>query len=546
MLFFLPQNVELLKGLPTNQPAPMNPIFSTQPAQSQYIDQAITPTGKFQTADQVSQQLNGANYQNFRDNFPNPTPSPREFNMQGQIYEQKLIYDDAQKKMARATNDQERGRFQKVMDDAATSANLLRQNAQNLGWDTTGFNADNSLGEAVQRMNLNRNRGAYELLDLPSTSAQMRSYYQQLRDRGVSPGLARATAEEMHDEFREANIQRLMEGINSYGLNPDGSINEFGQMLAHKLYGESPYAEKFVGGYALPKDAHNVNSQVAIQTSAQNAAMARQLAQLQSAENIANNNLGLQKDRLQLDINKFYSDQDYRNAVLQQNEAERISKTPEGVFNGWLKFYKLTNPDAKDEEIFELASTAANLQLFGKGKDTSKQQEDAMLFKNGIDRRLTQVQNAIDNGNVEKAHELLTGIETEINDLKFKDLGVLSNDDVIYLSEQISLWRDVADGKITKEEAERRLKGESSKPPETESTQENNSPPPEETKMTEEQRRMAENLMQQYLQRGSATVQNPEQRENPSVVYDPNNEFFNREVTHGGWTGDIGYRGGRW
>ena len=169
-----------------------------------------------------------------------------------------------------------------------------------------------------------------------------------------------------------------------------------------------------------------------------------------------------------------------------------------------------------------------------------------MLFKNGIDRRLTQVQNAIASGNVEKAHELLTGIETEINDLKFKDLGVLSNDDVIYLSEQISLWRDVADGKITREEAERRLKGESSKPPETESAQENNSLQPEETKMTEEQQRMAENLMQQYLQRGSATVQNPEQRENPSVVYDPNNERFNREIIHGGWTGDIGYRGGRW
>ena len=345
MIFFQAPNLDFLQGLPQTQEASLNP-YGAHPAQSQYIDQAITPPQKFQTTDQMNQQLNGANYQNFRENFPNPAPSPREFGMQKQ---QKLIYDDAQKKLAEATNDQERGRFQKVMDDAATSANLLRQNAQNLGWNTTGFNADNSLGEAVQRMNLNRNRGAYEVLDMPSTSAQLRSHYQQLLDKGVSPSLARAATKLKHDEFRESNIQKLMEGFNAYGLNPDGSVNEFGQMIAQKLYGESPYADKFISGYASPRDNFNRNAALEQITLAQDAAMARQLAQLQRAENIADKNLGLQKSRLELDTNKFYADQNYRNAVLQQNEDERNSATPAGVFEGWTKFYKLTNPDAKDE-----------------------------------------------------------------------------------------------------------------------------------------------------------------------------------------------------
>ena len=63
---------------------------------------------KTPTSIDVASELNSQNI-NFTPNnavpstalFVNDTPSPREFNMQNQLYEQKLIYDDEQKKYAK-------------------------------------------------------------------------------------------------------------------------------------------------------------------------------------------------------------------------------------------------------------------------------------------------------------------------------------------------------------------------------------------------------------------------------------------------------------
>ena len=122
------QNPELLRGL---QKEPVQYVQSPEP---QYINQAITmPTEKVQTPDEINQQYTGAKFQMFKENFPYATPSPREFNMQNQLYEQKLIYDDAQKKYAKSTTDDEKNMYKNVMEDATTNANVLRNTAQNLG-----------------------------------------------------------------------------------------------------------------------------------------------------------------------------------------------------------------------------------------------------------------------------------------------------------------------------------------------------------------------------------------------------------------------------
>ena len=152
----------------------MNNVYFNQPVTTPEINQAISMPPKSES--------DVTHYQNFKNNFPYPTPSPRDFLMQNQIYEQKLAYDNAQRKYAKANTDEDKKIYGNLMEDAATNAKILRDNAQRLGLDITGFGADNTFSEAVQTLNYNRNRGMYELADMPSTTAQKNNIYNQMID----------------------------------------------------------------------------------------------------------------------------------------------------------------------------------------------------------------------------------------------------------------------------------------------------------------------------------------------------------------------------
>ena len=289
------QNPELLRGLQNVQNAPVQYFPMNENVEPQYINQAITPPAeKVQTPNEINRQYTGEKYRQFKENFPYVTP--REFNMQNQIYEQKLLYDDAQKKYAKATTDDEKNTYKNVMEDAATNADVLRSNARKMGLNITGFDADNTLGDAVQMMNLNRNRGMAEIADMPSTAAQKRQVYQNARRLGYSPSEARDIAERHHDEFREKNINRLMEGIGAYGMNADGSINQFGQMMLGKLYNESPYAYGAIAnGFANPKDVFGVNANMAQAAMNNQSAWDRMIYTTDASKEMANNQLDQRK-----------------------------------------------------------------------------------------------------------------------------------------------------------------------------------------------------------------------------------------------------------
>ena len=261
-------NPELLRGLPYD--AKQN--FQQKP---QALSQEL-----------LNQPQNNLNVQNFKENYP--LISPRDFRMQNQIYEQKLLYDNAQKAYANATDDADKIKYRQIMEDTATNANLLRENAQQLGLDTTGFGADDSFGDAVQRVNYNRNRGTFDIMDMPSTTAQKREVLFNLVRQGTAPHVAREVAEMFHDEFREENIRKLNEGIMSYGLNPDGSLNDFGGMMLRKLAYESPNdAEHIAQSYAAPKDLFGVNAQINLANLNNQAAWDRELERLKSAQYLA-------------------------------------------------------------------------------------------------------------------------------------------------------------------------------------------------------------------------------------------------------------------
>ena len=80
-----------------------------------------------------------------------------------------------------------------------------------------------------------------ELLNMPSVDAQQKEVYEQARRAGISPSEAQAVAESYRNEFREKNINRLVEGIRTLGLDPDGSLNPIGVYLLFKLVNESPH-----------------------------------------------------------------------------------------------------------------------------------------------------------------------------------------------------------------------------------------------------------------------------------------------------------------
>ena len=328
-----------------------------------------------------------------------------------------------------------------------------------MGYNVNGLRANDDYDTAIQTIFLDRERGMKELLlkellGMPSTGVQSFNVYMDLVREGEKPHVARQVA---GNYFRESNIQRLMEGINTYGLNPDGSINEFGQMLAQKLYAESPYADKFVGGYALPKDAYNANAQMALTTLAQNMQNARQLAQLRQAREIADANLELNKEKLGLDWARFNSDAVYKAEMLKQNEVDRMSKSPTGRYKGWYDFGIMSGLSEEDAKKF--AGTIVMNESYSKGGKSGSSSEDAKVqqgyaeITNIISNQLLRLQNSLERGDTQSAEEILGGIDTIISDPNFKNIGLLSADDYQYILQQQDIYRKVISGEMTYEEA---------------------------------------------------------------------------------------------
>lgn len=331
-----------------------------------------------------------------------------------------------------------------------------------MGYNINGLRANDDYDTATQTIFLDRERWMKELLlkellGMPSTGMQSFNVYIDLVREGEKPHVARQVAGMFNNYFRESNIQRLMEGINTYGLNHDGSINEFGQMLAQKLYAESPYADKFVGGYALPKDAYNANAQMALQTLAQNMQNARQESQLRQAREIADANLKLNKEKLGLDWARFNSDAEYKAAVLKQNEVDRMSKSPTGQFQGWYDFGIMSGLSAEDAKKFAgtivLNGAYGNGGKSGSSSENSKIQQGYAEITNIISNQLLRLQNSLERGDTQSVEEILGGIDTIIGDTNFKNIGLLSADDYQYILQQQDIYRKVINGEMTYEEA---------------------------------------------------------------------------------------------
>ena len=355
-------------------------------------------------------------------------------------------YNDAQKQNIQ--NQIGLLRFQK--DESAKAADRLRNTARNLNIDTAGFNADNTLDEALQnKMNYDA-RAIQGLMNLQSTSQQQENYYNQMLDAGLSPRLARMAANQKLNEFRENNVNQLFNGFQNYGLNDDGSINNFGINLLGKLANEEPQAVAlFSSTFATPKESFaemntNYRQNLAADNQRQTnlANMQNDWAKFLAAQELA---------REQSQITAQQNEQKAR-AAAEKTAYERYLKSPEYLVESTFKIGKmLYGTDEKALEFARAQITKGNNQ--GIGKD-NEQRKIAMNIFNGESLR---IRNALKNKDFTGANQMIETVLERLADTSKNYAGYIPLDDHIYMSQALELYKKAANQEITYEQLERAI-----------------------------------------------------------------------------------------
>ena len=465
MAYYFPhytQNPELLRGLEVADSEEQNFPSNAQslPTNRYVVDKSLIPQEKTPTIGEMNKYYSESNYRDFQDNFPYPSLSPREFNARNQIFGLKTAWQNAQEQINSLDANKDAAEISALKQnqkDYADAATVLRNTAQNMGWNMLGLGADDSLDKATQLINMDRQRGMAELYDMPTTAAQKRDAYYRMIDRGVAPHMARAAAERMGDEFREQNISRLIEGIGTYGSNGDGSLNEFGQMLAGKLYTEAPYQYgNIVNSYASPKDLFAANRAMEQTTMNNLAAWDRALLDALNARDIANEKLNqsnqFHNDDMKYKYDKLQFDAIPALAKLEKDNENKIQREIQSLADA---VYGGDYNKAADAFMRQRYSNSFKVD---KNEDGSVKLSDQEKIKNKVEFRMAMIEDYINQGNVEEAKNRVNEWRTAMQSEDFKDAEYLDKESGEFLLGLLKLYDDVADKKITVEEYNQKLK----------------------------------------------------------------------------------------
>ena len=465
MAYYFPNQTspELLKGLEVAESAGQNiPVTTAQPApaNSYVVDQSLIPQEKPPAIGEMRKYLSEGNYRNFQDNFPYPSLSPSEFAARDQVHTLKTAWQQAQEGIDTLDPAKDADRISKlrqVQKDSSDAANIIRNTSQTMGWNMLGLGADDSLALSTQLINMDRQRGMAELYNMPTTAAQKRDAYYRMIDRGVAPHMARAAAERMGDEFREQNISRLMEGIGAYGSNGDGSLNEFGQMLAGKLYTEAPYQYgNIVNSFASPKELFNVNANMAQAAMQNQSAWDRAMLNAQNARDIAN-------ARLQQSSQQHADNMKYNYDKLNVDVAEKIARLESANQNNIQKEIQ-DLADAVYGGDYNKAAQAYARQKYSKSFEVDRNEDgsiklsDMDKIKNKVEFRMATIEDYINQGNMEEAKMRIDEWRMAMQSEDFKDAEYLDKESATFMLDLLKLYDDVADRKITMEQYQQKLK----------------------------------------------------------------------------------------
>lgn len=455
-------NPELLQGLPK------------QTALSENVNPA-----------QTNEQTNLNNYRPFEIYQPQKLLTPREYEARSQIVAAKTNWkanQEAIEKLEKLKLEKDKdgkkiydeNKIQARIDalkagqkDYADAATVIRNTAGAMGWNMSGMGADDSLDLSTQLLAIDRARGVSELANMPSTAAQKRQVYEQMLDRGVAPHMARAVAESYHDEFRENNIRQLMSGIRVYGTNGDGSLNDFGQMLAGKLYNENPYMYgNVVNGFASPKDIFGVNATLENTQLTQDNANLRTLMNNERAIDIANANIlsreGIAKARLEQSERHHQDDMKFKWTALDTKTQLELTKMANAMSRGGggssgSAQNKLMNEITDLVELGIKPERAAKMVI--SKKYDLKEDTNFDKAKNNTMARMFFIEDSMFGENTDENSKLTTLeyisdwrkalMSGDIKNMEYYDETTLKN-----LSSYLSLCENYCNGKITKKDFE--------------------------------------------------------------------------------------------
>jgi len=260
-------------------------------------------------------------------------------------------YDDIQQKAAEKLAEQDlsakdRLEWQKTYDNAvqikenaANYGHMARQNLLQFGINSEdyGLGSGNTYDEATQAINFLHQRDMRHFLNLPSSKEMERQRQQEYMDAGLGRSWARYLAREDREEINRELSGQYLGAMQTYGLNSDGSLNNYGFALASKWAKDDPTsANLYLQGYATP------NAQYQAQNTLLN--------------NIVNNDSATQRHILSILANQEHQDKNIeaRLEMLQQTQDWQ------GDQNNQNRAIQWANLDLRQKQLELNAEKAAN------------------------------------------------------------------------------------------------------------------------------------------------------------------------------------------
>ena len=327
-------------------------------------------------------------------------------------------------------------------------ADMLRETARNLGVDTTGFNKENTLAESQQLMQTNNARAIQGLLNLKSVPEQQRDIYNSARQLGMTKHDSRILSANMDGEIKRNLENQLIEGLQTYGFNSDGSMNQFGAILTSKLAAVNPYvAEPLLKTLPTPQNAYSEMNE-----------NQRLLAQLQGQSeqydrNFRNDLIKLQK------VQDFTREENERAAKL---EMLKTALKGTGVAQDKMdtEIQNLTRLFGGDQqkaaELYLAQHYGNGLKLLNNDSEILKDEQKLANFTDGC---FGAIEYFIKAGNYEQAQTLIDDFKTKLLGDDFKYAESMNGARMQYFLTQLNSYEKAVTNKYTPEELEEMKNG---------------------------------------------------------------------------------------
>ena len=358
------------------------------------------------------------------------------------------------------------------MDTAANEAELIRQTALNLGMNPADYaiGSETSLGNATQAGYYLRNQDMQRLFNLPSLKQMQKDRQQEYMDAGNSRSWARFLARQDANELSRDLSAQYIDGMQAYGVNSDGSINDFGFALANKWAKDDPQsASLYLQSYANPLaqfQAENQLNQFLLGQQGQNERLTASLMQdywkaldrNALAEAIAKLQAGLEQQRIDknYEVNMGRLENDKRNTDINQQRLNLdVYKAQAKLQNDLLEAWK-KSPEGRVAEAYALGralgKTGDELTAFIQAQFTQPAgTKEVEIATNNFSKAFDAMKDLYEKENFEAANKALDNLENLISnpESEFKYVPLSTN---TVWKRMIDLYRKAANREISKSE----------------------------------------------------------------------------------------------